>query len=1066
MRFGVLRCPVLRHFPLAALIWTLAACGAAPAWAQPAAAAPGKSSTQAIRQYRDSTTFQNRGLYDLAADEWEKFLEKFPDDPLASKALHYLGVCRLQLKQYDAAEVAFKKVIAKYPNFELLDTTYLDLGLTQFSQAQAGKPELYAASAASLRTLTERFPESKQLPQALFYLGESLYAADKKPEAAEAYSKALAKNPDAAVKADALNALGITRQELGKYAEAGAAFDQFIKEFASHPLRTDVIVHRAETLLALGQHADAEKWFASARASKDYAAADYATLREAECLALQKKYAEAAALDASLVEKYPQSNYLAEAALNAGKYYFLANKFAEAEPWLNKAAAAGGAAAPEAAHWLAKAYLKQKRPADAERSATQAQATAGKSPFALDLQLDRADAIYEAGRAKEAVPLYAAIASENRDSPAARSALYMAAFASLGLGDYGAASGYADTFLKNYASDALAPDVKYVAAEAKLLSGDYPAAERLYSELLASAGGHAQVNAWKLRRATAMLLAKKYREVITTLSPDLPAFKAPELSAEALYLLGSAHLELGEADAAVKDAQASLAAAPQGKQADEALLVLAAAYRRLQNLPEAIAAARRVVSHFPQSKSLDRAQYRLGEYSYATGEFPAAAAAYQAVLDHFPSSAFAPYSLYGLGWSRIETGDFAAAEGNFSQLIDKHSGHAFVPQALSGRARARQSLKKYGEAIADVDAFLKSNPSGAEKSDALFVKGLSEVGLQKRGDAVNTFRVILDQDPGYAAADQVLYEMAWALMDQKQESAAADAFAKLAKDYPKSRFAAEAAFLVGEDRYASKRFSEAAELFYSAMTKGGKTEVGQKAAYRLAMAYYQQGQFDKAQQSFEFVVGAFPQSDESAECQFMAAECLFKQNKYDAAWEAYQRAIAHPPANKEHQLVALLHAGQAAMQIKKWNDATKLLERAIGDFPDAPKTMEAVYELASCRQNQGNEAAAIKLFDQASAADGEVGARARFMLGEIYFGKKDFKEAVRQYMKVAYGYGYPNASDAVKKWQANSAYEAGRCFENLRQLDQAKKSYREVVDQYPQSPRAADARGRLAELGS
>ena len=620
MHIGVSRCSVAGRLTIAPLVLSLVFGVIARAQAQ--APTPVKSSPLAIRQYRDSTTFQNRALYDLAADEWEKFLEKFPSDPLASKAQHYLGVCRLQLKQYDAAEAAFKKVIATYPNFELLDTTYLDLGLTQFSQAQAGKPELYAASAATLKTLAEKFPDSKQLAQTLFYLGESLYAAEKKPEAIEAYAKALEKGPDAALKANALYALGITRQDLGKNTEAGAAFDQFIKEFSSHPLRTEVIVHRADTLLTLGQYADAEKWFASARASKDYAGADYATLREAECLALQKKNAEAAALDVSLIEKFPQSTYLAEATLAAGKYYYLANKLAEAEPWLAKAAAAGGAAAPEAAHWLAKAYLKQKRPADAERVATQALPAAGKNPFAVDLQLDRADAVFDAGRVKDAVPLYAALASEHPESSAAPSALYMAAFASLGNGDYPAASGFADSFMKQYASDPLTPEVKYVAAESKLLTGDYATAEKLYRELLATASNHAQANGWKLRRATALLLAKKYRDVLAAVTPDLPAFKTPELAAEAHFLLGSAHLELGEADAAVKELQASLAAAPQGRQADEALLTLAAAYRRTQNLPAAIATTKRVPTEFPQSKLLDQAQHRLGRIQLRRRRLP------------------------------------------------------------------------------------------------------------------------------------------------------------------------------------------------------------------------------------------------------------------------------------------------------------------------------------------------------------------------------------------------------------------------------------------------------------
>ena len=87
------------------------------------------------------------------------------------------------------------------------------------------------------------------------------------------------------------------------------------------------------------------------------------------------------------------------------------------------------------------------------------------------------------------------------------------------------------------------------------------------------------------------------------------------------------------------------------------------------------------------------------------------------------------------------------------------------------------------------------------------------------------------------------------------------------------------------------------------------------------------------------------------------------------------------------------------------------------------------------------------------------------MMGEILFEKKNYKEAVRNFFKVAYGYGYPQSSANIQVWQADSAYEAGRCFEVLKNADQAKKAYQEVVEKYPKSNKASLAKTRLAALG-
>ncbi len=56
------------------------------------AAKPANSPQEALNLYADAANFQNNNAFDLAAEEWEKFLKKFPQDPLAAKAQQYLGV--------------------------------------------------------------------------------------------------------------------------------------------------------------------------------------------------------------------------------------------------------------------------------------------------------------------------------------------------------------------------------------------------------------------------------------------------------------------------------------------------------------------------------------------------------------------------------------------------------------------------------------------------------------------------------------------------------------------------------------------------------------------------------------------------------------------------------------------------------------------------------------------------------------------------------------------------------------------------------------------------------------
>ncbi|HEV3136324.1 MAG TPA: tetratricopeptide repeat protein, partial [Pirellulales bacterium] len=113
MRLAVARCIGLCLVGLALGLTTRAAAADDAAVQKPPPVQ--KSLPAAVRQFRDCAAFQDRGVYDLAADEWETFLKRFPQDPLAAKAHHYLGMCRLLLKQYDAAATAFKFTIETYP---------------------------------------------------------------------------------------------------------------------------------------------------------------------------------------------------------------------------------------------------------------------------------------------------------------------------------------------------------------------------------------------------------------------------------------------------------------------------------------------------------------------------------------------------------------------------------------------------------------------------------------------------------------------------------------------------------------------------------------------------------------------------------------------------------------------------------------------------------------------------------------------------------------------------------------------------------------------------------------
>lgn len=1038
-----------------------------------------KSPPEALNVYSDAANFQNNGAFDLAAEEWEKFLKSYPQDPLAAKAQHYAGVCYLQLKQLDKAAAAFEAVVKKYPNFDLLQDAYLNLGWCQYSLGGQQVEGAYAKAAATFRELVKKFPDSKHAEQALFYAGEADYNLGKKSEAIAAYGQLVEKYPQGALRSDALYALGVTQEELGQHQPAGKTYDLFLEEFPDHDLANEVRMRKAETVLLAGDFAAAEKMFAAVAERENFAATDHALYRQAFCLSKLDRFADAAKLYARIPAEFAQSTYAADAAMSAGRCYYRADQYAEAATWFQKALEGPASGRVEAAHWLCRIYLRDQQPQQAIDLAKRILPDAGDDPFTVQLQMDHADALYESEASRgEAVAMYLEIANRHPQHELAAQALYNAAFGALALGRHDEGLKHAETFLEAYPQQRLTPDVQYVAAECHLQRSEYAKAEKLYAQLIQSAADHPDRETWQVRLALTVYLQKKYADAIAALEPLVGALKNADNQAQAQFVLGVSRFYLDQFDGAVEALIASAKANPQWKQADEAMLFLARALRRLDRTGEAIQVLAKLLSDFPRSRLRDQAHYRYGEFSYAAEDYPTAIAQYDAVLEADAASPFAPYAIYGKGWAQLKAQAYPAAVASFRALLKNHPDHALVAETRLALGMSLRQAGALDEAVQEIDAYLRSQPAEPNKSDALYERGLAEVALKDFAKAAETFQQLLADNPQYAAADKVMYELAWAYKSvpegaNKAESVAA--FAKLAGQHPDSPLAAEASFHVGESLYEQADYAAATRAYTAAKTQSTPGELREKATYKLGWSLFQDKKYQQALEQFTEQASEPPQGELAADALFMKAECLFRLEKYDEALPVYLATQKVPLASPVSQVLALLHGGQSALQTEAWEQAVKLLSQIPDKHPESPYLAEAHCELGRAQQNSGQEAAALSNYEKAAEMSrSEVGARARFMIGELAFARKEYSEAIRHFQRVMFGYGGEAAVPEAKKWQARAGFEAARCAEvQIRDAqgsaraelrNQAQQAYQYVIDKHPEDELAAQAKQRLEAL--
>jgi TolA-binding protein len=1064
---------IVRSLALALIMFVLALCSAAHTGAQE------NSSPKAIGRYRAAVAMQNKQMYDLAAQEWATFLKQHPDDPLAAKARHYLGVCYFQQGKFDKAEKSFAAAVRTNPDTEHIAESLLNLGLSQFNRGNKGDKQATGRAIETLLKLTTEHGRSPAAKEAPFYLAESYYAIGELDAALDAYRRALEVTKGKKQRAKVLFGIGVALQDQGSPKKARRIFEELLELKPSRAMADEARMRRADALLASGDVADAAAEFARLADHADSDYADYVRMRLAAAQYGSKAYAQAARSYVHVVEQFPDSEYVAEATVGAGKCFYLAKSYDAARTWLDRAMKQPPSVSAEAAHWLARTELATGHPQQALSIVRSALARSKQPRFEVELRIDQADALYELpDQRKRASESYAEIAARFPDHEQSPHARYMAAYAALETGSVDEALRHVETFLDRHSKHKLIPDVLAIAAESRFRQGEHAEAGAIYTQLARQFKDATDAHLWRVRAALCANLRDDHEVVIKLLRGRAGRIKETDLQGEARFLLGAAYFHKNEHAMAIRELEHSLAVDPRGAQADRGMLLCARSLRQTGHSDQALRLLGELVERFPKSKVLDRALLERAELLAANGDHRQAAAVYERLIDSFANSRVTIDAIYGWGWSLIRGGKFESAKQVFDKLLAMKTQHGRKADCYYARAVALQQLGKTDAALRDVDRYLKSTSGALQRSalaDAHYLRGLCLANQQEFDEAIASFKKALRADPKYADADKVLYELAWAQQSARQPDDAAATFRKLTRQFPQSELATETTYRAAEADFAAKKYESAARGFAHAARRvsqvnglddnGLDSELSEQILHKLGWSLFHLDRFDEAHSAFEDQLRQFPSQPLAPDAQLMLGECLFKQQEYQGATTAYQQGLSGESKNDPLVALVLLHSGQAAGQRKDWQASVEALDQLLQRFPKSPHALTAEYEKAWAMQNQGQVDRAEELFARvANETNSVLGAKARFMQGETQFLRKNYDDAIRTFFKVAYGYGHPKSPAEFHVWQANAIFEAARCCESTKRLEAAAKLYNELIETHPDSDKARDARRKLEAI--
>jgi TolA-binding protein len=1022
--------------------------------------------------------------YDLAAEEYERFMRSGARGPDLADARFGLATARLYQGKFPEAHRAFEDFLKTAPDGPRGLTARYRLGELSYLLGD------FSAARRSLEGFTAATIDHPGLEMAWTYLGDARFGLKEFAQARQAYERSLSTYPKGRLAERAKYGLGRTLAALGN--------------------RDQALV----VLQELAAHGSAE-WI------------DRAWLQIGMIRQTAGQDAEAIAAFSALVHAAPQSALRTEAQLGRALALVRLKRTAEAETSLRSLAK--GASSPQAARAafeLATIELESNRPDAALATLKQALKQFPDSPLAPALQFRVAEVYQKQNHLADAQAQFERVSDANPTDPWADDALERAAQSALDRGDRAAARRLAGRFAARFYQSPLLPQVQLIDARAAAQEGKHAEAVAILKSLVEPPAEAETKTAPApslppaLAEAARYELALSYRSLgQTALAEAILAGLAQgsqgPITADAQFLLGQSHVEAGRYAEAIPVLEAYLAASSQGDVADVALAHLAAANVGLGRLDDAWKTLAKLSDRFPQSRALSPTRLRLAEAALAAHQSERAAEQFRLVAGVNTESSERPRSpgdkkseslepglriraLAGLGRSLSEMDKPAEAAVAFATALDLEPNGPKAAELALAHGRALEASKQIEPALKAYSAVLDRFPQSDLVPQAVLAQARLLAQAGRHDESARLFeRLIGDErarnvvEAAGVTSDTLFSEWGWTLLDGNKAAEADRVFARLLQEYPTSPYAADARFNLAESANLVRNHAEVVRLLtplvamkpvetgrpnkpkpasgHTATHSGAAHDVGADAVgrllpaalYRLGRTQVELNDLPAALVTLDRLLVEFPHSPYRREARYMRSEAALRNGDASAAESGFAALLDEPPAPTDPKgliAAAKVKRIQCWVTLTRWNDALKGAESLKGEFALGDP---AIAELDYAR---GQALLGLGRLDQARTAfqavidvrkAGDLAAQAQLMRGETYFHQDRFHEALRDFLKVDILHDSP-------RWQAAALLEAGKVYERLDRWPDAAETYERLLSKFPTEPSAGLARERLA----
>ncbi len=1011
-----------------------------------------------LRSYYTANGLLQRGHYELAIPEYRAFLSAHEGHEKEATARYGLAVSFFRLNRLEEAARELDALIGE-DGFQFAAEVLLLRGHCHLAAGE------YEMATRRFERLLARHAEHASAGDAAALLSEARYRAGQHEGVDEVVDYLIERFPEHARRDRAELMAGLAGIARGDFVSASRRLGQLMERSPDGRYADQASLLLGQSLHRLGDEAEAERWYRRAMGRERSGHAPEARFGLASLAYAQGRVDDARKLLDEVLQSGQPAGRQVEARLLRGRVAFDRGEYEEAGGHFAAVEGAGvQTLRDDAAYWLAKVDLREERPADAAERLDALVRSAPKSQLLGEAMFDRGVALSRAGDSPGAFEAYEAFLDRFEGHALAASALRMNAGLAHELGRYDQSLALSEDFLERYPRHEAAADVLFLAGENDYLSGRFEDALGRYEMVLAGEPEEGLGERATYRKGMALVRLDRFEEAMPLLErvagDGAPAAYLPALfaMADGLFVRGA----WARAEELFVDYLGSEGA--DGSLVDDALIKVGVARMRQDDPAGAAQAFERLLGAHAESSHALQARFELAQVLVLLDEPGRAREAFEMVLSEGGESRFAPHALRHLGAIAMEAEEYELAAAYYDRL--SAMGGDDGASALLRQGQSLLAAGKVEESLGPLEAAMGGGGEDALRARAH--RAIALARLERHDEAASEVAEILGGRHEALSEELVRslrYERAWALRKLDRPDEANAAYRELLEEQPRDATRAYALLDLGGLEMDGERYGEAVEPLTEALAIA--TDLGDEmdprilaqSEYRLGVAQFRLGKAKEAGELLGGFAARHPQSPLRASAGLIAGEALFQLGRFEQASRELDRVVREH-GDDPSAMNALLRLGESEAALQRWAKSEKAFGEFLRRYPKSELAYQARFGLAWSRENQGQYDEAIRGYREVVAMHkGPTAARAQFQIGESLFAQQKHQDAVTEFLRVDILY-------AVPEWTAAALYEAGRCFEAMRQGGQAREQYGEVIERFADSEWARLARERLDAIAA